>query len=89
VLESLLAAFASRAAAGSTLAITLSIQARDPASRLRREALAAAVVRIGEPMSAPLPPEQLVPLLGRAGWEFSPRLTRGSHVVATRGAAPP
>lgn len=88
VLESLLGALGRRAAAGSTLTMTLSIEARDLAGRLRRQALAEAVARMGEPMSAPLPPEQVVPLLSRAGWELSPHLTRGSHVVATRGAGP-
>ena len=88
-LESLLGALARRAAPGSTLAITLSVQAPDPAARARREALAAAVARMGEPMSPPLPRHEVEPLLSRTGWELSERRTSGGRIIALRASDQP
>ena len=74
VLERVLAAFASVAAPGSTLAINVPSGRADPAARRR---FADRVAAIGEPVRSMLTPEQAGDLLAAAGWEVTAGPDRG------------
>jgi len=72
VLESLMRDLRGIAAAGSRLAISISVSANSTAEAVRRTAFRAAVAAMGEPARTVLSPDELDALLAATGWTVTP-----------------
>jgi methyltransferase (TIGR00027 family) len=72
VLEALMRELRSVAAAGSRLAISLSMTTNAAAETVRRTAFRAAVAAMGEPARTVLSPEAVEQLLATTGWSLTP-----------------
>jgi methyltransferase (TIGR00027 family) len=87
VLTGLLADLADRAAAGSTLVLELPLVPRDDEARARRERLARAVGKQGEPIRSAVEAGDIETVLAAAGW--APRHVRSpaGEPVAASGSS--
>ena len=72
VLESLMRELRRMSAAGSRLAISLSLTSNESAESVRRTAFRAAVAAMGEPARTVLSPDEVDALLVATGWSVTP-----------------
>ena len=85
VLESVLDQIGALAAAGSRLAISLSVSGRSPGTDERRDRFRAAVAALGEPARSAVDPDEVEPMLGAAGWRVVVGNAAGSERARLAG----
>ena len=88
VVDNVLRQLRDAAAAGSRLAVSVSVDTGDGGRRFRRAALRAAVAALGEPMRTVIAPDEIDDFFGAAGWHVVTADTDRAHAAGLFVAEP-